>query len=61
MDQVFTGGFAARVFTSLWVRYRLNDQLARCPACNRLLRVSATAESGPCQCGAGEVQLSSFI
>jgi hypothetical protein len=61
MERIFTGGLATRGFTSLWVPYRLNDQLARCPACKRLLRIPTTAKTSPCPCGAGEVHLSSYI
>lgn len=61
MDQVFTGELAGRLFTSVWVPYRLNDQLARCPACAHLVRIPTGAKTASCQCGAGRVQLSSYI
>lgn len=61
MDQVFTGELASRLFTSVWVPYRLNDQLARCPACAHIVHIPTGAKTASCQCGAGQVQLSSYI
>jgi steroid delta-isomerase-like uncharacterized protein len=52
-------GILPRGFTSIWVPYRLNQQMADCPACG--VKVWFDAEANPrCSCGA-EINVASYL
>lgn len=60
MDRFMRHGLGARAFTSLWIPYRLNDQLGTCPSCGHRVSIASGAQSAHCECG-GQVTVTSYI
>jgi steroid delta-isomerase-like uncharacterized protein len=60
MDRFLNHGLGAHAFTSFWIPYRLNDQLATCPDCGYRVSIASGVQSANCACG-GEVTVTSYI
>ncbi|WP_300008024.1 hypothetical protein [Pseudonocardia sp.] len=60
MSRVLSGAMGSNGVTTVWVPYRINDQLPRCAACGRKVRLPAGAATADCACG-GSVAATSYI
>jgi steroid delta-isomerase-like uncharacterized protein len=59
VDRVRSRGLGTRVFSSIWIPHRLNNQLARCPDCSATVDIPGGA-TARCACGR-EATISSYI